>query len=472
IGSYGSEIKTPNLDRLAENGTRFSRFHNMAKCETTRSVMLTGLYNSKQPVKPLSYYLSRAGYRTIMTGKEHFQPWVPDSCYSKYSFDRSLTYPIINEFFVPPSGQFEKPFSLNGKPFDMAALDTGATPLYKTNVITDYALKFMKESVEEKKPFFLYVPYHTAHYPLQALPEDIAKYRGQYKKGWDQLRQERYNRMIKSGIIEENVALSPPEGNINKFRGHPKDNEEIRASIPLYRPWDSLSEEEQDDLDLEMSVFAAMVDRMDQNIGRIVGYLEETGQMDNTLIMYLSDNGSCPYDSNRDFDVPPGGPDSYRTLCAAWANLGNTPFRYFKQYGHAGGNNTQLIVHWPGVVPKGTISRAPGHVADILPTLLDIVNSREKEAPVIAPAYPLDGTSLLPVFKGGEREEPEYMVSGMPKFRMYSRGKWKIVKTNDGPWELYDTENDRAELHDLAPKQPEKVAELAHAYEEWQSLRN
>lgn len=198
----------------------------------------------------------------------------------------------------------------------------------------------MQKPIDEGQPFFLFLGYGAAHYPLQAREVDIAKYRGKYKTGWDNIRKERIESLKKIGLIPEHAKLNQPSSNVNKFGEHPKGDEEIRKLIPLYRPWESLTEKEQDDLDLEMAVFAAMVDRMDQNIGRVLQKLEDEGIADNTIILFLSDNGSCPYDSNKNFDIPPGGAESFRTLSAAWANAGNTPFRYFKQYGHEWLNHT------------------------------------------------------------------------------------------------------------------------------------
>jgi arylsulfatase len=217
-----------------------------------------------------------------------------------------------------------------------------------------------------------------------------------------------------------------------------------------------------DDLDLEMAVFAAMVDCMDQNIGRIIHKLEENNQLDNTLIIYFSDNGSCPYDSNRDFDHPPGPSDSYRTLCAAWANVGNTPFKYFKQFGHEGGCNTHFIAHWPGVIgQKGTIIDQPGHLVDIFPTFLEIADIEYPENHNDNPTIELHGKSLLPIFKGEIRDEPEFFISGFTdRFRMFRSGDWKIVKANNEEWELYDLKNDPSETNDLADDRPEKLNQL------------
>jgi arylsulfatase A-like enzyme len=361
IGSYGSEINTPNLDRLAKNGIRFNQFYNMAKCNPTRSTLLTGLYQGGDNAVAVSLgnVMRSAGYKTIMSGKEHFDNWVPVHCRVDRSFDEAFYYNTINEFFIPPNREFMNPFILNGKPLKVSEIKYDRNTFYKTDVVTDYALTWMNEAIDEDKPFFLYLPYHAAHYPLQAREEDIAKYRGKYKRGWDILRQERFERMKKIGIIPKGARLSPPEDNIHKFRGHPNGDEEIRERIPLYRPWNKLSEKEKDDLDLEMAVFAAMVDRMDYNIGRIIKNLEENDQMNNTIILFLSDNGSCPYDSNRNFDHPPGGPASFRSLSAPWANLGNTPFRFYKQYGHEGGSRTHFIVHWPKNIQKGVITSSP-----------------------------------------------------------------------------------------------------------------
>ncbi len=260
--------------------------------------------------------------------------------------------------------------------------------------------------------------------------------------------------------------MSPPTSNVNKFRGHPEGDEERRAKIPLYRPWDTLNDNEQDELDLEMSVFAAMVDRMDQNIGRVLHYLDEKGIADNTIVIYLSDNGSCPYDSNRDFDFPPGVAEGFRTLCAAWANAGNTPFKYFKQYGHEGGAHTHFIVRWPEKVKAGTITHQPGHIIDIAPTLLDAANVSYPEKFGEIKPQPLEGSSLMPILEGKERVEPEFFISGWTdRFRMFRQHEWKIVRLNGDDWELYNLIEDPTEINNLAETMPEKVDEMVGSYE-------
>lgn len=465
IGPFGSEIHTPNLDRLADEGIRFSNFYNMSKCEPSRSTLFSGLYEGGKNAVNFVQLIKNNGYYVIHSGKEHWMKWAPKHVFAKTFFDQSLTFRAMNEFFEPPSKQFVNPFFLNGDSVGAKEIYHEKEPFYKTDALTDNALRWLDTPVENGQPFFLFLGYGAAHYPLQARPEDIAKYRGTYKKGWDKIRVERLERLKKFGLVAEDTKLSPPSSNINKFRGHPAGDEEIRAKIPLYRPWNTLDEQEKDDLDLEMSVFAAMVDRMDQNIGRVLNYLDEKGIADNTIVIYLSDNGSCPYDSNRDFDYPPGVAEGFRTLSAAWANVGNTPFRYFKQYGHEGGAHTHFILRWPKEVKAGQITHQTGHIIDIAPTLLEATKTHfPKNLGAIKP-QPLQGYSLMPVLKGEQREEPPFFISGhTERFRMYREKNWKIVKLNGEKWELYNLENDPTEITNLADKYPEKVKQLELAY--------
>ncbi len=276
--------------------------------------------------------------------------------------------------------------------------------------------------------------------------------------------------MTDLGILDPKYKLSEPSSNINKFRGHPKGDEERRAQIPLYRSWNSLTQQEKEELDLEMAVFAAMVHRMDYNIGRVINYLKENNAFDNTLIMFLSDNGSCPYDSNKDFEHLPGDPAGYRTLSAAWANAGNTPFKYFKQFGHEGGAHTHFIACWPNQIDPGQIADQPAHLVDIYPTILEATGISYPEVFTDQTTLPLHGTSMIPIFKGQQREEPKQIVSGFQeRFRMFRQGNWKIVKTNDETWSLYNLEDDLTETRDLAQENPEKLQELINAYKTWEA---
>lgn len=458
IGSYGSEINTPNIDALAEGGMRFTTFYNMAKCNPTRSSMLTGLYNGGNGAVHLAHLTKLAGYHNIMSGKEHFDRWVPEYCRAENTFDHSFTFWATTEYFKPPSGEFERPFYLEGRELKAEEIKHEISPMYKTDFITDYALNWLNEPIEDDKPFFLYLPYHAAHYPLQARPEDIEKYRGTYLKGWDELRKERYKKMKELGVISKNTKLSDAEGNLNKFRG---------PFIPEYvdyYEWEHLSDKEKDSLDLEMSVFAAMIDRMDQNIGRVLDKLKTANKLENTLILFLVDNGSCPFYANKIKDVQPGPANSYWSLRTAWANLGNTPFRQFKQSGHEGGSHTPFIAHWPQVIHPNTITDQPGHIVDLAPTFLDVLNIKYPDSIQGYKSLSLDGTSLLPILKGQKRKEPEYFISGLDKFRMFRSGAHKIVRMNGGPWELYNIQIDPSETENIAKKHPEILDQLVEEY--------
>jgi len=324
--------------------------------------------------------------------------------------------------------------------------------------------------MQRDQPFFFLLPYHAAHYPLQARPEDIAKYRGQYKKGWDEIREERYQRMKASGIISEATQLAPPSSNTNQHRGHPEGFEKLREEFPQYKPWDQLTSDEKDKKDLEMAVFAAIIDRMDQNIGRVLKRLEEAGELDNTLVMYFTDNGSCPFDSNVDFDIPPGPAESYRCLSAAWATVGNTPFRLFKQNGHEGGSNTHFIAHWPKQIKTNQITSQIGHVVDLFPTFLDLAFAKYPDSYKGNSTIPLHGQSLMPIFKGEQKKGNDHYISGhTEKFRMFRKGDWKIVKENNGDWELYNMAADPSELNDLAKAKKEELEKIVDAYEEYKN---
>ena len=472
IGCYGAEIETPNLDKLAAGGMRFKQFYNMAKCNPTRSTLITGLYQGNDQAISFVPLLRAAGYSAVISGKEHFDKWVPKDCYFAETFEKSFTFWATTEYFVPPSGKFQRPFYLQGEEIAASDIEAEQLPKYKTDFITDYGLKWLDEMLTKEQPFFLFLPYHAAHYPLQARPEDIAKYQGKYMKGWDEIRQERFERMKAIGMLEPECQLSPPEGNSNKFRkaSHP-GWEAIRAKFPTYYPWDSMTEEEKLDKDLEMAVFAAIIDRMDQNIGRVIDRLEEADVMENTLILFFTDNGSCPFDSNVDFDVPPGPAESYRCLSPVWANVGNTPFRLYKQNGHEGGANTHFIAHWPKVIQANQITDQVGHVADLFPTFLEIAGLEYPEKYGEKKTLPLHGQSLLPIFQGKQRKPSPELISGhTERFRMYRRGDWKIVRENGEDWELYNLKSDRTELSNLAESNSEKLEEMIKYYEAYKEI--
>ena len=465
LGCFGSEVSTPNLDMLAENGVRFRQFYNMAKCAPSRASLLTGQNAGNKSAISIAEAMNEGGYRTIMCGKQHTEDWMGSHTYVQNSFNRSL-YHKGNEFFIPSSGRMVRPFYVNGKKTKVHNLICQKESVfYKPDVMTDYALNWMSEAKSQDKPFFVYMAYHVAHYPLQARQEDIDKYRDIYRAGWDEIREARFEKMKSLGIIDDKYKLTKPLDNIHPYFAGTKHS--IKKNIPLYRPWDSLTDKEKDDLSLEMAVYSAMIDRMDQNIGRLIDWLKENGEYENTAIMYISDNGASPYDANHGFDLPPGVPDSFRSLSTPWANVANTPFKYYKQYGHEGGSNTHFIFHWPGITKEGEIMDGPGHITDLFPTVLDVTGVAYPSELHNRKTMPLQGVSLLPTVLNGESVKHDFFYSGFRKLmRSYRVEEWKIVRAMNSDWELYNMKADPSEVENLAKVYPEKVQELVDAYKE------
>jgi arylsulfatase len=465
LGCYGSQIETPHIDRLAREGLRFTQFYNMAKCQTTRATLLSGLMLPRDHAKraqPLPALLQQAGYYTAASGKEHFPGWVPSRFDFPEAFDDSFAFTGSTEFFVPPTGKLGQTFRLNGQDITPDDMELSQRPFYKTDAITDYGLHFLDNAEKTDKPFFLYLPYHAAHYPLQAREKDIAKYKGQFDEGWDALRKERFARQKELGVIPPHTKLSPPSDNIYPHRGG--------KQYAKYTPWDQTPESQREALSREMAVYAAMIDRLDQNIGRVLERVEAMGEADNTLVLFLIDNGACPFDNgsrNWVTDGPIGSANSFEYQHPEWACAANTPFRYFKQYGHEGGSHTPFIAHWPGRVQQG-ITDQLGHVADIMPTLLELTGQPYPKQFDSKPTPELDGRSLLPVFAGQQRAQPDVLVSGWGRDkRMMRAGDWKIVRVKGGPWELYNMAKDPSELNDLADDRPQKFKTLVKEYRQW-----
>ena len=445
LGCYGGEIRTPHLDGLTARGIRFTQFYNAAKCAPTRHSLLTGLYHHQTHVGAgrncvtIAEALRRAGYTTLAAGK-----WHVGSTPIQRGFDRY--FGMLGgacSYFVP-----DKTFRLNDEPFT-----TRDKSFYTTNAFTDHALQFLDEAARSPKPFFLYVAYNAPHYPLHALPEDIAKYRGKYLKGWDALRRERYGRLVKMGLIHGKWGLSARGADTHRSFG----------PVP---PWSEVEDKEAEDL--KMAVYAAMVDRMDQNIGRILAKLRDLKVQDDTLVMFLSDNGGCPYARNRTKGVPPGPAESYRTYDTPWANLSNTPFRLYKRFNHEGGNATPFIACWPREIPKGgAITRQTGHIIDVMATCLDVAGAEYPSDYEGRKVLPLEGKSLRPIFAGRPRKGHDALFWEFMRNKAVRQGQWKLVSVGDGPWELYDMAADRTELHNLAGKMFGKAKELAALYETW-----
>ena len=482
LGCYGSEIHTPNLDRLAEGGLRFTQFYNCAKCAPSRASLLTGLYPQQATVGKMTNRVNIAralrsvGYRTLMTGKNDGLPFLRD--FDRYYglddgccnyFNPGLRRPGENE----PGRKYpseQRRWVMDGKIIQPYTPEDKS--FYTTDAFTDCAVQYLEQYGKEDKPFFLYLPYTAPHFPLHAWPEDIARYRGRYRIGWDAIRQQRYERLVRLGLIDARWGLSPRD-----------------AAVPA---WDQV--EDKDGWDLTMAVYAAMIDRMDQGIGRIMAKVRELGVEDNTLVLFLSDNGACAEDyrafKTTAADIPPGPMESYRTQQAPWANAANTPFRKFKWWVHEGGIATPLIAYWPKVIKDGgRVTHEVGHIMDIMPTCLEIagaeypVSDNDEKVPC------LEGKSLLPIFQGKPRQGHEVLYWRFGSSCAVREGKWKLVAPHPNPrtgidyfpeggesgrkgsdekrWELYDMESDRTELYNLADKYPQKVREMADLYEAW-----
>jgi arylsulfatase A-like enzyme len=426
LGCYGGEIKTPNLDQLAADGLRFTEFYNCAKCETTRATLLSGRYHTDVGVGQLKNCVTIAeamragGYTTLMTGK-----WHQASTPIERGFDHYFGHLSgATNFFTG-----DDTFRLDDQPFKVP--DQG---FYTTDANTDYAIKFLQER-QKDKPFFLYLAFNAPHYPLQAPRKEVEKYRGKYMVGWDQLRKSRFARIQKMGLLKKNCQPAP----------RPED-------VPA---WATLSDDEKKQHDLVMATYAGMIDRVDQNIGRLVQKLKNEGRWENTLLMFLSDNGACPFQRTKQptlkNNIMPWDAASYWTYDKCWAHACNTPFREYKQNQHEGGISTPLIAHWPaGVKQPGTMSRQPGHLVDIMATCLDLAGLTYPENWNGKPVGPPRGSSLAPIFAGQQRKQPEFAFTFYGKNNAMRIGQWKLVNINFGSWELYDLENDRTELHNLA----------------------
>ena len=456
IGCYGGEVQTPHLDRLAKGGLRFTQFYNTAKCHTTRAELLTGNYaysigdNNMEHGATFGEVLRPIGYRTLIAGKWHQKPLPTTRGFDRYF---GLADGCSN-FFNPglKARPGEGPPGRKGKTrvrrwaIEDKVIMGYTSPdkdFYHTDAFTTYAIDRLDEYKDEDKPFILYLPYTAPHYPLHAWPEDIAKYRGKYKIGWDEIRKQRFARMNEMGIIGPNHKLSP------------------RAS----RAWNDLTDQQKDEEDLKMAVYAAMIDRVDQNLGRLFAKLRELGKWNNTLIMFLTDNGACPEQPNTTPDIPPGPVESYRTVSVGWANASNTPYRKFKSTDYEGGIRTPFIAHWPGVIKPGMTGQV-GHIIDVSATFRDITGAKYPKQILGNRTKPPIGKSLLPVFKGKQRKPHAEIYWHFSRANALRQGDLKVVRAGKD-WELYDLKADPTEMHDLAKERPEKTAELAQMWEDW-----
>ena len=449
IGPYGGEIETPTLDRLANEGVRFTDFYNASKCEPTRASVMSGLH---WPVAGLGHrngmtlgeVMRGSGYATFAIGKWHLNGNPVGR-----GFDRYFGHLSGASAFFPP---VNPSFRLDREPYRPEDPD-----FYATDAMTDYAIRFIEESHERdpEKPFFLYLSYNAPHNPLQAPREDIMRYRGKYLKGWDRLREERYQRMVEMGLLDpETAPLSPRPEN-----------------VPA---WDSLTPEQQNLEDLRMAVYAAMVDRVDRNLARFLEAMDRLGKSENLLVLFMSDNGASPYWRTDEIMLRrgrlPGDPESNWEIGLGWANASNTPYRLYKRNQHEGGVNTPLIAWWPGVIQDGgEWVRQPGHIIDLMPTFLDVAGGEYPENHDGKPNPPLPGRSLAPLFRGDEREPPEALYFLLFDHAAIRIGDWKLARVDGHPWELFDLSTDRTETRDRVDAMPEKAGELERAFEEWLS---
>ncbi len=456
IGCYGGEIKTPNLDQLANNGLRFTQFYNTSKCHTTRVELLTGNYaysigdNHMEHGATFGEVLQSIGYRTLISGKWHQTPLPTTRGFDRYYGLADGCSNFFNPGLKARSG--EGPPGRKGKTrvrrwvIEDKVIMGYTSPdkkFYHTDAFTSYAINRLDEYKGEEKPFVLYLPYTAPHYPLHAWPEDIAKYRGKYKIGWDEIRKQRFNKMNEMGIIGTNHKLTP------------------RASME----WSDLSDEQKDAEDLKMAVYAAMIDRVDQNLGRLFAKVKELGEWDNTLIMFLSDNGACSEQPNTTPNIPPGPVESYRTISVGWANASNTPYRKFKSTDYEGGIRTPFIAHWPRVIKPGITSQM-GHIIDVSATFLDITGAKYPKEILGNKTKPPLGKSLLQIFKGNQRQPHNEIYWHFKGANALRQGDLKVIRAGK-TWELYNLKSDPTEMKNLAKERPKKTAELAEMWEKW-----
>ena len=442
IGCYGSEIETPNLDRLAANGLRFSQFYNTAKCHSSRVSLLTGQYCIAAGDVALTHavtsaeVLQDAGYFTAMTGKWHLKKEPTDFGFQRYWGHLSGAC----NFFKGDST-----FRFNGESWEVPKSD-----FYTTVANVDFALKFLEESRKASDPFYLYLAFNAPHAPLHALPGDYLKYKGRYDAGWDKIRDARISRQKELGILPKTLKPSPRP--------------------PHVRAWDKIVPWQQKYEINRMVTLAAMIDRVDQEIGRLIKDLEENQELDNTLILFVSDNGACPYDRRKPLlNIEPTNGNTFLGDSTGWAWARNSPFRYYKQNQFEGGISSPGIVHWPaGLTNKpGAISHTPVHLIDVLPTLADVTQSKIPKTHPTRSLHPVSGTSFAPIFKSKpiSRKAPLHFQFG--KDFGLRDGNWKAVSFKGEEWELYDLSTDRTELKNLARKHPERLKEMI---EQWQLM--
>ena len=494
IGPYGSEVSTPNLDKLAQGGIKFSQFYNNPRCCPSRASLMTGLYSQQAGMGlmtsdygryPYAGYrgdlsedcitipeaLREGGYRTAMAGKWHLTPPVPG--FSKHNWPLQRGF---ERFFgtLEGAGSYFQPYSLTR---DNTPIQPGDSFYYTDQIAenaTNYIDEFARGSAagEEAQPFFVYTAFTAAHWPLHAFEEDIAKYKDRYSGGWDELRRTRHARQIQLGLLDEKWGITDRDPRVPAW-----ENASFKA-------WESR----------RMAVYAAMIERMDRGVGRILAKLDELGIADNTLVMFLSDNGGNfeemndpgisaprpdwlpyvthdgrPVNRGNKPEVMPGPEDTYQSIGIPWGNCANTPFRLYKHYAHEGGISTPFIARWPkGIKQANAVTHQLGHETDIMATCLDVAGVRypAKARSGAVPAA-LAGTSLRPIFENTTRTGRGPFFWEHEGNAAMRDGRWKLVSRFPDAWELHDMEADRTELHNVAAQYPDRVKRMASAYAAW-----
>ncbi len=467
LGCYGSEIQTPHLDALATNGVRYTQMYNTSKCWTTRISLLSGIYHHRsgrgfERTAMVSEVLGPAGYLTWWSGKHHASFNAHDRGFDHF---HGFIGGAINFWNPGDRAREGEPQPGWRATYSWAFDEKIVKPFipdksfYATDAFTDWALTWLKEREADKaqraRPFFLYVAYNAPHWPLHAHPKDIEKYKGVYDVGYDAIRAARYKRQVEMGLFDPKTA--------------PLSERTYEANL-----WESMSEQQRHDESMRMAIHAAMVDCVDQNVGRLVAQLKKTGELDNTLILFLVDNGASAERPNAKGapKEPWGSVGTFEAIGRNWANVSDTPLRLWKATSHEGGINTPMIAHWPkGIAEsmRGSFYREPCHLIDLLPTWMAMAGpsaqypgrSEQEDIPAI------DGVSLLPSFAGKslERGKPLFFEFGSGK--AVRDGNWKLVRSRTKAWELYNLARDRTETKDLSTTEPERAKRMQEAWLAW-----
>lgn len=482
LGCYGGEIETPNLDRLAAEGMRFTQFYNCAVCRLTRASLMTGLHPRRanrgrllhDNMTTLAEVARSAGYRASLIGKWHFPVTKPEDknrLPTRRGFDEyyGLAAGCCN-YFNPAKpfpefyrGQGPEPFLNQESPVTSFPPD-----YYTTDDFTERAVKQIERfaCTEDGSPFFLHLCYTAPHYPLHAKPKDIDKYKGRYDDGYFAMRKERARRLVELGLVDPQVRLSKPDPQVSQ----------LRYDFAI-TPWEEVSNPARERR--RMEVYAAMVDSMDQGIGRVLDALERAGISNNTLVLFLSDNGGCAshsgyYDEeireahqayNKEL---PGGVDTYDYVAQGWGWAQNAPFRRYKVWTHEGGISTPMIARWPGVIKRNSLTHQVAHVVDFMPTLLEVSGAAYPDGRNGVAVLPTEGLSLLPVLAGKDRAGHKSLCWYLYGNRAVRQGNWKLVwGANIGKWELFDMQKDRTETTNLAARYPERVQQMEADWLQW-----